>query len=459
MIFYSLPFLLLFIISSLMLQYSQTIKQQRLVFLLANILFYAYYSLSFLGLLFGFIIICYLSGIAYGRKQKRIYIVLSVAVSLLILGIFKYYNFFVNSFCQAAGIEHDYSLNIILPLGISFYILQGLSYILDVAKGTIQAERDFIKLAAYLSFFPQITSGPIMKAHDFLPQLDMLHRIKKKNLYSGAQMILMGLTKKLVLANNIGVAVDAIYQAPGAYSSISILLAVLGYAMQIYFDFSGYSDMVIGIARIWDFDFGMNFNMPYLSANPSEFWRRWHISLSSWFRDYAYIPLGGGRKGRTKTIRNLLITMLLSGLWHGANWTYILWGFLHGIGLSLNRFWREIIGKAHAKKYKLPGILLNNLFVVLLWVIFRAESVEKAFEIYRGLFRFDGVTYINVYIVFSLILMIFGNLFSNHRNNGNAVAIDLNLDKFKNKIFIAFWLFIIVMFAYTGDTAFIYAQF
>lgn len=459
MVFYSAPFLIFFLFGSLLLHCSKSSRQQRWIILFANIIFYGYWSVKLLVLLFGVIGICYLSAVFYSKTQKRLYLIIAVIACLAVLGICKYYNFFVEAFCQMTGMANAFSLNLVLPLGISFYIFQALSYVLDVGNGTIPAETDFVKLAAYLSFFPQITSGPIVKAHDFLPQLDILHRIKKENLYRGVQLVLMGLTKKLVFADRIGVAVNAVYQAPGAYSGISILFALMGYAMQIYFDFSGYSDMAIGIAAIWDFDLGKNFNAPYLAKNPSDFWRRWHISLSSWFRDYVYIPLGGGRCGKWKTYRNILITMFLSGLWHGANWTFLVWGLLHGVGSIANKLWKEIAGRSAAKEYNWLRILANNAFVILLWVVFRAESLQKAFAIYTGLFRFEGIFYVNVYVAISLVVMILGNIIAYYRNDGNAIEINLNLDKFGNKLIISIWILLIAMFAYTGNSAFIYAQF
>lgn len=457
MIFYSFSFLAFFLTMSLLFQFSANTRWQRWVILLANILFYGYWDARLLGLLFGVIGACYISAIVYNKKQRQTPIVVCVVFCLAVLATCKYYNFFVEAFCRSFGISNRFSLQIILPLGISFYIFQALSYLFDVKKAVIPAQTDFVKLAAYISFFPLITAGPIVKAHFFLPQLDRPHRIKKENVYRGIQLFLMGLTKKVVFADRIAVAVNAVYQAPGAYDGISILLALIGYAMQLYCDFSGYSDMAIGIAAIWDFDLGRNFNMPYLAKNPSDFWKRWHISLSSWFREYVYFPLGGSRCARWKVYRNLLITMLLSGLWHGANWTFLVWGGLHGVAAVVSKVWADS-GKIKTRR-DWACILLNNAVVVLLWGIFRADSLQEVLQIYTGLFRLNGVHYINVFVVVYLVLMVLGNLAAYYRNEGNAIEINLNLDRFRNKLIISVWIFLIVMFAYVGDSAFIYAQF
>jgi alginate O-acetyltransferase complex protein AlgI len=293
MTFYSIAFAVFFLILIIIMQLTKSEKQQHIVLLIANTVFYGYWDIRFLGLLAFVITVCYFCAFRYDNNKKNIYIGIPVASCLIILCICKYLNFFIETFCNAFGIAEAHTLQIILPLGISFYIFQALSYVFDVKKGVFKAERNIVKLAVYISFFPQIISGPIVKARDFLPQLERMHRVKKVNVYAGIQLFVMGLTKKIVFADRIGVAVDAVYKAPLAYNNISILWAIIGYSLQIYCDFSGYSDMAIGIARILDFELCPNFDLPYIAKNPSDFWRRWHISLSSWFRDYVYIPLGG----------------------------------------------------------------------------------------------------------------------------------------------------------------------
>ena len=457
MSFYSLNFLLFFLAATGLVQLSKTVKAQRWVFLLANAVFYAYWDMRFLLLLLGVIGVCYAAARLFEYGGKPAWIYGGVVVCLALLGFCKYYNFFISSFARAFGLGLG-TLNIILPLGISFYLFQAMSYLLDVKKGTMTAERDFVVLAAYISFFPQITSGPIVKAHDFLPQLEQLHRVKKDSVYLGVTRFVTGLTKKVVFADRIGVAVNAVFAAPAAYNGLSIAMAVVGYSLQIYCDFSGYSDMAIGIAAIWDFDLGKNFNLPYLAENPSDFWRRWHISLSSWFRDYVYIPLGGSRRGKLRTYVNLFITMVLSGLWHGANATYLVWGAYHGLGCVIHR----LLGKRGSQKTPWQTALCtaaNCLFVSAGWVIFRADSMAQAMAVFSGLFRGDGICYVNVFVVIYGLVIALTHLYARFRLDGNAPTARLALDTFRGKLLLCVWVFLIATLMYCGNSAFIYANF
>lgn len=457
MSFTSVNFLLFFLAATALVQLSKTVKQQHRVFLLANAVFYAYWDVRFLLLLLGVIGVCYAAARLYERSGKPAFVYAGVIFCLALLGFCKYYHFFVSSFARAFGLNTR-TLNILLPLGISFYLFQAMSYLLDVKKGTMTAERDFVVLAAYISFFPQITSGPIVKAHDFLPQLERLHRVKKDNVYLGVTRFVTGLTKKVVFADRIGVAVNAVFAAPAAYNGLSIAMAVVGYSLQIYCDFSGYSDMAIGIAAIWDFDLGKNFNLPYLAENPSDFWRRWHISLSSWFRDYVYIPLGGSRRGKLRTYVNLFITMVLSGLWHGANATYLVWGAYHGLGCVIHR----LLGKRGSQKTPWQTALCtaaNCLFVSAGWVIFRADSMAQAMAVFSGLFRGDGICYINVFVVIYGLVIALTHLYARFRLDGNAPTARLALDTFRGKLLLCVWVFLIATLMYCGNSAFIYANF
>ena len=426
MIFYSLVFLLFFIAASICVQTAPDLRRQHRFFLAANIVFYGYWDVRFLILLFAVIAVCYITALRYQDSRKRGWIYTAVIICIAVLAVCKYTNFFIETFAAAFHIQNYETLNIILPLGISFYLFQAMSYVFDVKRETIPAEKSFLKLAVYISFFPQVTSGPIVKAHDFLPQLERLHRIKKANFYRGIQLFLLGLTKKVVFADRIGIAVDAVYAAPAAYDSVSIVFALIGYSLQIYCDFSGYSDMAAGIAAIWDFDLGANFNAPYIARNLSEFWRRWHISLSSWFRDYVYIPLGGSRRGNIRTYFNLFVTMLLSGFWHGASMTFVIWGAMHGLGSAVNRFWRNT-SFAPRRREKASAlsvavcILANNIFIALTWIVFRAESIQQAWEIFSGLFRFNGITYVNIYVVCYAVLIGLFHAAALYKNGGTKL--------------------------------------
>jgi len=458
---YSLSFLVFFLIFSIVIHFIPSVKIQHYVFLIANIVFYAFWDYRFLLLVCFIVSLCYVCARFFEKEGKKFFIWGAVIVCLLILCVFKYFDFFSESFARVFGITDYVTLNLVLPLGISFYLFQAMSYLFDVLYGKIGAENDFVKLAVYISFFPQITAGPIVKSKEFLPQLNKLHRIKKENVYEGIQLFLMGLTKKVVFADRIGVAVDAVYSAPLAYNGLSVLLAVIGYSFQIYCDFSGYSNIAIGVAKIWDFDLGENFNAPYIAKNPSDFWRRWHISLSTWFRDYVYIPLGGNRKGKIRTYINLFVTMLLSGIWHGANVTYIVWGAIHGLGSVVHKMSLDI-KKTKSDKNIIPDFLktlLNYIFVSLAWIIFRAHSMQESVSIFRSIFNAKGIMYTNVYVIVYVLILSAFNLYAKYKKAGRTVQINMDLDKFRNKVFICIWAWAIVLFMYCGNSAFIYAQF
>lgn len=461
MTFYSLQFLILFFVICIAVQYANSPHQQHMIFLLGNVVFYGYWDYRFLLLLMYVILLCYMAGIWYEKRRTNSVLTTGIILCVLTLAIFKYFNFFIDTFETAFNVQNISTLEIILPLGISFYILQAISYLFDIRNRTIPVEHDLIKFATYISFFPQITSGPIMKAHDFLPQLNFIHRITKENVYKGTQLFLMGLTKKIVIADCLGVAVDAVYNAPLAYNGLSILFAILGYSFQIYADFSGYSDMAIGIATILGFNFGKNFNIPYIATNPSDFWRRWHISLSSWLKEYIYIPLGGNRRGSFRTYLNIIMTMLVSGLWHGTNINFIVWGFLYGVASSINKLWRSMFfhnERACEIFGGFLGIVMNFVFVSFAWVIFRANSMQHVYDILSGLLRTDGINFVNVYTVIYIIFLTGLNIASYFLNDKNEIIVNMDLDQFKNKVIISVWLFLILMFMHVGESTFIYAQ-
>lgn len=462
MTFFSISFLVFFLFLCILLGRLKNLRIQHVILLIANLLFYMIGDYRSIFLLLGIIVICYVCALFYEKSGRKLILYIGVFICVLVLFLFKYLDFFTLSFSNVFGIKSKVTLNIILPLGISFYIFQAMSYLFDIKNEIIKAEHNFLKLAVYISFFPVITAGPIMKARHFLPQLDKLHTIKKGNVYEGIQLFLTGLTKKFVFADRIGIAVDAVFSAPAAYNSISIVFTIIGYVMQIYFDFSGYSDMAIGIAKICDFDLKQNFNAPYLAQNPSDFWRRWHISLSSWFKEYVYIPLGGNRKGKLRTYINLFITMVLSGIWHGANLTFLVWGVIHGIGCVGNKLFRDLFNIKESTKrlvVKITSIMLNCIFVSLAWVFFRADSFTDAITFFKQMGNRIGVFYINVYVVCSAVLFGLVNIYSLCKNNGNAIQIKMDLDKMWCKVIFSAWIFAVLMLMYVGNQNFIYAQF
>lgn len=315
--------LLILLVVAMILYTVKNVKYQNVLLLFVNYLFYGFCDYRFLGLLIMTTAVIYYAGLSI---RKRFAVFLGVGWPLLVLGIFKYYNFFVSSL---SGLFPDLStvtLKIVVPLGISFYSFLAISYILDVKNDKLVAEKDFVKLALYISFFPTVIAGPITKAKELLPQFAISRNVSWVNVKVGIQYIATGCMKKLVLADNMGVLVDEVYAAPLAFDTYTVWLAVVTYSLQLYFDFSGYSDIAMGISRCLGFEIAENFNMPYLARNMPEFWKRWHISLSTWLQEYLYIPLGGNRVDIVKSYRNLMVVMLLCGLWHGASWNFVFWG-------------------------------------------------------------------------------------------------------------------------------------
>ena len=318
------------------------------------------------------------------QRLKKWLVAASVAINLGMLGYFKYTNFFIeisNSLFGAGFLDFQ---NIFLPVGISFFVFQSMSYTIDVYRGQIKPLERWIDYMFYLSFFPQLVAGPIVRAKDFLPQIRQPLMVSREMFGRGIGLILVGLIKKAIISDYISLNfVDRIFDSPALYSGFECLMGIYGYALQIYCDFSGYSDMAIGIALLLGFRFPKNFDAPYKSATITEFWRRWHISLSSWLRDYLYISLGGNRKGKVRTYLNLLLTMLLGGLWHGAAVRFVLWGALHGVALAVHKMWLSVVpnskvnGRDMHPVMRLLGILFTFHVVCLGWLLFRAESMQE----------------------------------------------------------------------------------
>ncbi len=320
----------------------------------------------------------------YARKT---WLTIAILIPLLFLGYYKYTNFLINTANVIAGLSWK-NLDIFLPAGISFYTFQMISYAVDVYRNQVKPA-NFRDYALYISFFPQLVAGPIVRASHFLPQLERLTWPDAEKVSSGLWLILQGLVKKVVLADYIAQYNDLIFANPRGYSGFENLMAIYGYGLQIFCDFSGYSDIAIGIGRMMGFDLGINFDKPYRSASITEFWRRWHISLSSWLRDYLYIPLGGNRRGRIRTYINLLLTMLIGGLWHGASWRFVAWGGLHGLALAIHRLTGGTATPPKHPLRRLGGWLLTFHFVLLLWVFFRAKDFETALQVFARLASID----------------------------------------------------------------------
>lgn len=381
--------------------FNRSLKLQNAFVVVASYIFYGWWDWRFL-ILIAFTSICsYAAGILIGRyreqpKKAKAVNVLNIVINLLILGTFKYYDFFATAFADAflGGRTDGLLLKVILPVGISFYTFQALSYSIDVWRGKIEPTRDVIQFFAYVSFFPQLVAGPIERATNLLPQFGKPRAFEYETGADGMRQILWGLFKKMVIADNCAVYVDQVFSTYQTQSGSTLLLAAVLFAFQIYGDFSGYSDIAIGTAKLFGIKLMRNFYVPYFSRDIAEFWRRWHISLTTWFRDYVYIPMGGSRGSKAKIIRNTFVIFLLSGFWHGANWTFLAWGAYHAllflplILMGKNRRYRDTVaeGKWLPSLKEFGQMLLTLILVVIGWIIFRAESIGQAWDIFSQVF-------------------------------------------------------------------------
>lgn len=367
----------------------------RIFLLLVSYVFYGVWGWNFVGLLVLISFFNWLMALYIERREKhaRAFLTVAVIADLGILAYFKYYDFFRTAFEQGLlrfGLKPSFAvLYIALPIGLSFYIFRAISYCVDVYRKKYNAEKSFIDFAIYMAFFPQLLSGPIARAGEFLPQLKNGGAKEIKDVYGNIFHILLGLFKKLVISSWLTILViDNVFAVPANYGAAEALLAIFGFTLAIYCDFSGYSEIAVGIAGLLGFESPINFDMPYLSKNLQEFWRKWHMTLSGWFRDYLYIPLGGNRVPEWQYYFNLFIVMAVSGLWHGAGWPFIIWGVAHGIGIVFY----ALIHKNKKASFTGPyaSWILNMLFVSLAWIFFRAQDFKTALEMFGALVRFKN---------------------------------------------------------------------
>jgi alginate O-acetyltransferase complex protein AlgI len=368
----------------------------------SSLFFYGWWNPAYLGLMLFSILFNYSVGVALGgvtNKKNKYILVFGIVLNLFLLGYYKYANFFVKSINDI--VDSDIVFNeVILPLAISFFTFQQISYLVDTYRGETR-EYNFLHYCLFVTFFPQLIAGPIVHHKEMLPQFarDSLYSIKAKNISIGITIFAIGLFKKVILADGISVYATPVFNAADTGVILTFFEAwggALAYTFQLYFDFSGYSDMAIGIARMFGVRLPLNFNSPYKSTSIIEFWRKWHITLSRFLRDYLYIPLGGSYKGEMERLKNLIITMLLGGLWHGAGWTFILWGGLHGFFLIVNTIWRRIRIKAKIRQYKIfefVSWVITMICVVIAWVPFRSQSLDGAKNILSAMFGFNGMVW------------------------------------------------------------------
>jgi alginate O-acetyltransferase complex protein AlgI len=481
--FSSLRFLIFLGCMLALLALPASVARKKILLAIGSCFFYAAWDWRYLGLLLTISVIDYWCGARIARtddaRARKWWLAASVVSNLCILGYFKYFNFFIanwNGFAAPIGWSLPYR-EILLPAGISFYTFKSMSYTIDIYRREIEPCRSQLDYTTFVTFFPELIAGPIVRASVFLPQMDRPIGPTRERLASGFNLFLLGLTKKRVIADNVATIVDPIFAAPQDYSSISVWCAVVAYALQIYCDFSGYSDMAIACARMIGYDLPQNFDMPYLSQNPSEFWRRWHITLSSWLRDYLYIPLGGNRRGPVRTYVNLMITMLLGGLWHGASWNFVLWGGLHGAALGAHRMFQR-----GARKW-LPAwvsIVLMDLFVLVCWVPFRSPTFAATGHILAKMcfVGSGGARFYPALLAPSLALVIFGHVVGTRLANAGeprpwmrlfGVSVERNpisgwhacltAATVPSAFLLCFWVLIVYFYSAIASSPFIYFQF
>ncbi len=446
MLFNSLTFLL-FLLTVFILYwfvFSKSLKIRNILILIASYVFYGWWDYRFLSLILASTLVDYFVALSLEKETRKYFRKILLSVSLIfnlgLLGLFKYYNFFIESWVDAwssAGITMQTStLSIILPVGISFYTFQTLSYTIDVYRKQLKPTSNFIQFSTYVAFFPQLVAGPIERATHLLPQFKVLHKFDYELAKSGISLIIWGLFKKVVVADNCAYFVNQIFTNPSNYSAGELWGGAVLFGFQIYGDFSGYSDIAIGVARLFGFRLMTNFKFPYFSRDIAEFWRRWHISLSSWFRDYLYIPLGGSRGNKIQQVRNVFIVFLISGFWHGANWTFIIWGGIHAclfLPLLLFNRNRHNLTIHNLKIRQLFSITFTFLLVTIAWVFFRADNLGVAWNYISNMFsgnfssfsmflKSSKMLLLTAIVLFSIITMLIFEFFA-FRNNKVEVAL------------------------------------
>lgn len=390
MLFNSYVFIFLFFPLALLGYYSIKHRTAQLVFLFAtSCVFYIYWSAAYILLmLFTVALDFYVAkfiDLSSDQKQRKALLIFSILVNLVILFFFKYFYFMLDSAASVFNVFGGHlqrpNWEIILPIGISFYTFQSMSYVIDVYRRHSSAHGNLLDFATYVTFFPHQISGPLVRHNQIVPQLEKKQLFNPERFWSGLNLFVLGLSKKMLIADRIAPVVDSLILNPGSMQFAEAWIAAVGYTVQIYFDFSGYSDMAVGLGRMMNIEFPWNFNSPYKSKSITDFWKRWHISLSSWLKDYLYVSLGGNRKGELSTYVNLFLTMLIGGLWHGANWTFVVWGMYHGGLLVIERFLKK-------KNIQINSTVLTFFLVVIGWVFFRANNISDAFLWIKALFSF-----------------------------------------------------------------------
>ncbi|MEF2230151.1 MAG: MBOAT family O-acyltransferase [Pseudodesulfovibrio sp.] len=414
MIFYSPEFLIFFCCLLLGLGVLRSNGPRKALLLAASYYFYAYWDWRFLGLIMVSTAVDFFIGKALGRTddpaRRKGLLGVSLAVNLGLLGFFKYYNFFIDSLrpiIEGLG-WNAVTLDILLPVGISFYTFQTLSYTIDVYRRELEPQENPVDFALFVAFFPQLVAGPIVRAAHFLPQLTGYKPLTRANFYMGFQIFIYGMFKKVFIADRLAIFSDHVFANAGAYDAATTWMAAAAFHTQVYFDFSGYSDMAIGAACVLGYDLGTNFNFPFFARSINEFWSRWHLSLSTWVRDYIYFPLGGSRKGRIRGYVNSFLAMVLCGLWHGATWNCVIWGGMHGLGTVANSAWRHLgLGGGASRIAKFASWAATLAFVAGVTVFLRSQNLHQAGLMFRQMFVPEpGLTWLNPFVLFVWAAMI-----------------------------------------------------
>lgn len=456
---------------------SKSLKAQNILLLLSSYFFYACWNWHFVFLLIFSTFLDYFTGLkiyeSKSKALKKTWLIISVGVNVGFLGFFKYYNFFANSFADLLGVFHLHlsvqTINVLLPVGISFYTFHGLSYVFDIYNDKTKPTTDFIGYSLFVSFFPLLVAGPIERATHLLPQVQKPRKFNYLQATDGLRQILWGLFKKVVIADNCASYANTIFNNYHSYSGSTLVLGALMFTFQIYGDFSGYSDMALGTARLFGFDLLKNFSFPYFSRSIAEFWRRWHISLSSWFRDYLYFPLGGSRGGKSMVVRNTFIIFLVSGFWHGANWTFIAWGFLNALYImpsvffKTNRTHLDIVaqGKLFPTFRELLQMCITFSLCVFAWIFFRSDSISMAFDYIKHIFSAELLHKPKI-VPYTLIILIPLFMAIEWLGRENNYALENLCFKWSRPLrwgFYSVLIFVIGMYMQTSLTQFIYFQF
>jgi len=476
MLFNSLQFAIFFVIVySLYLAFNH--KWQNRMLLVASYVFYGAWDWRFLSLIWISTVLDYYCGIIIHEsndlKKRKLFLFFSIFGNLSILGFFKYFNFFAGNLQRlfySTGISLDpVFLSIILPVGISFYTFQTMSYTIDIYYKKMEPTKKFFDFALFVAFFPQLVAGPIERAKHLLPQILSPRKLSLNRFYEGCYLIFWGLFLKIFVADNLARIVDPIFSSNPPYNGVKVILALYAFAFQIFGDFAGYSTVARGLGKIMGFDIMINFNLPYFATNPSEFWRRWHISLSTWLRDYLYIPLGGNKKGTFNTYRNLAITMLLGGLWHGAAWTFVLWGAYQGALLIAYRLlapWLKLIPEFKSKFFEKIWFIVRVVFffqlICLGWLFFRARSMTQVFEMLKSIFlNFElihglGLKTVSLQLAFYLWLLLIVQFLQYKKND---LLFILKSKTYIKAVFYYVCVFLMFFYGVTVGRQFIYFQF